>query len=165
MSVFDKAIQMILSFEGGYVNHPNDPGGETNFGISKRAYPKLDIANLTKEQAIEIYRKDYWEKLCCDSLPTPLNVVLLDFAINSGRKRALEFLNDLISPSNPLKPSDIAKAIPESNILNLDFKLLKARANFLIDLAISPGSKYAVFLKGWMNRIATLNLFVINNRR
>jgi hypothetical protein len=53
MSGFDEAVKMVLKHEGGYVNHPSDPGGETNFGISKRAYPEVDIANLTEEEAAE----------------------------------------------------------------------------------------------------------------
>ncbi|WP_425526518.1 glycosyl hydrolase 108 family protein [Xanthomonas oryzae] len=50
----------MLSHEGGYVNDPRDPGGETQWGISKRAYPELNIRALTRDQAIEIYRRDYW---------------------------------------------------------------------------------------------------------
>ncbi len=59
---FEKAMTFIFKWEGGYVNDGNDPGGETNFGISKRAYPNLDIKNLTKDEAKQIYYRDYWEK-------------------------------------------------------------------------------------------------------
>ncbi len=59
---FRHAVEMVLRHEGGYVNDPADPGGETKFGISKRQYPDLDIASLTREQAIEIYRRDWWER-------------------------------------------------------------------------------------------------------
>lgn len=58
---FEECIEYVLQFEGGYVNDPTDPGGETNFGICKRDHPNVDIKNLTKEQAIEIYRTEYWE--------------------------------------------------------------------------------------------------------
>ena len=60
MSKFDACLAFTLSWEGGYVNNPADPGGETKYGISKRAYPKLDIANLTLEQARDIYYRDYY---------------------------------------------------------------------------------------------------------
>lgn len=60
MADFEPAIEIVLDNEGGYVNDPKDPGGETKFGISKAAYPNVDIANLTVDQAKEIYRKDYW---------------------------------------------------------------------------------------------------------
>ncbi len=57
---FNKAVRIILAHEGGYVNHPADPGGETNMGISKRSYPDLDIKNLTVAMAKEIYFRDFW---------------------------------------------------------------------------------------------------------
>ena len=56
------AVEVVLTHEGGYTNNPADPGGETNYGISKRSYPQLDIKALTREQAVEIYRQDWWEK-------------------------------------------------------------------------------------------------------
>lgn len=60
MAKFEYAIDHLLLLEGGYVNNISDPGGETNFGISKRSYPSVDIKSLTKEQAAEIYRRDFW---------------------------------------------------------------------------------------------------------
>ena len=62
MADFEKAVEFVLRMEGGYVNDPKDPGGETNFGIAKKSYPGVDIKNLTEEQAEEIYKRDYWEK-------------------------------------------------------------------------------------------------------
>ena len=67
---FRKAIEVILKYEGGYVNDPNDLGSETNFGISKRSYPNVDIKNLTKEQAIEIYHRDWWVRYEYDKMKT-----------------------------------------------------------------------------------------------
>ena len=60
MADFAKAIEYVLANEGGYVNNPADPGGETNFGISKRQYPLLNIKDLTRDEAIAIYERDYW---------------------------------------------------------------------------------------------------------
>ena len=59
---FDEIIDIVLEHEGGYVNDPDDPGGETNFGIAKRSHPDVDIANLTKAGAKEIYKAEYWDK-------------------------------------------------------------------------------------------------------
>jgi len=73
-----------LEHEGGYSNDPRDAGGETRYGISKRAYPKLDIKNLTKREAIEIYRKDYWDAMKCDSLPEQIRLMVFDCAVNQG---------------------------------------------------------------------------------
>jgi len=89
---FDKAIKFVLKWEGGYSNDPNDPGGETNFGISKRSYPELDISKLTLKQAKEIYYQNYWLKCGCDNLPYPFNIIVFDTAVNMGRSRAKEFL-------------------------------------------------------------------------
>lgn len=92
-SDFDKAINFVLRWEGGYSDNPNDPGGETNWGISKKAYPHLDIKNLTKEEAIAIYHNDYWLRAGCNKLSYPIDIIVMDTAVNCGVKRALEFLN------------------------------------------------------------------------
>jgi len=90
---FEKALKFVLKWEGGYSNDPNDPGGETKFGICKRSYPELNISKLTLEQAKEIYYKNYWLKSGCDELPYPFNIIVFDTAVNMGRRRAIEFLN------------------------------------------------------------------------
>lgn len=84
MSNFDECIDFILDHEGGYVNHPSDPGGETNFGIAKKFYPHLDIKNLTEKQAKEIYYNDYWLKLKCDKMPLPVALMVFDSGVNQG---------------------------------------------------------------------------------
>lgn len=89
---FEQAIEIILREEGGYVNDPVDRGGETNFGISKRAYPNVDIKNLTKERAAELYRLDYWERIKADQLPEWLRLPVFDFAVNGGVARAIKML-------------------------------------------------------------------------
>ena len=89
---FDKSIAMILAAESGYVNDPNDPGGETKYGICKLDYPELDIPNLTREQAIAIYEKNYWEPVHGDELPWPLCVYVFDSAVNQGVTVAIQML-------------------------------------------------------------------------
>jgi len=79
MKDFDKAIKFVLKWEGKYSNDPQDPGGETKYGISKRSYPELDISKLTLKQAKEIYYQNYWLKCGCDSLPYPFNIVVFDY--------------------------------------------------------------------------------------
>jgi lysozyme family protein len=91
-SDFRQAMDFVFRWEGGYGNDPNDPGGETHFGISKRAYPHLDIKNLTKEEAEAIYHEDYWNKAKCPELSYPLDMVVFDTAVNLGVGRALGFL-------------------------------------------------------------------------
>lgn len=79
---FAAALELLLHFEGGYVNDPNDAGGETKYGISKRAYPNLDIASLTKSDAAEIYLRDYWDACRCSEMPEPLSLSVFDYAVN-----------------------------------------------------------------------------------
>ena len=81
MSKFDEIIEGVLKHEGGYVNDPTDLGGETNFGITKRFYPDVDIKNLTEEGAKEIYKKDYWDKNKVDDLPDDLKHIYFDMCV------------------------------------------------------------------------------------
>jgi lysozyme family protein len=89
---FDKALQIVLSWEGGYVNDPHDPGGETNYGICKKSYPNIDIKKLTLNDAADIYRKDYWLKCLCDELPLSVAIVVFDTAVNMGPNAAISLL-------------------------------------------------------------------------
>jgi len=92
MSVkFLKAINRVLGHEGGYVNDRADPGGETNWGISKRSYPKVDIKNLTRNQAITIYYQDFWLPVHAEELSDGAGYQLLDSAVNSGISQSLRF--------------------------------------------------------------------------
>ena len=89
---FEDCIDKVLEHEGGYVNDPTDLGGETNYGIIKRFYPDVDIKNLTKEQAKEIYRRDYWDKNRVDELPEQLRHIFFDMCVNQGRGAAVKIL-------------------------------------------------------------------------
>ena len=93
-TTFEKAVSLTLRFEGGYANDSRDPGSETNFGISRRAYPDLDIKNLTEADAKEIYYHDYWVPVGADFLPPPLAMVAFDCAVNSGVARTLSWLSE-----------------------------------------------------------------------
>jgi lysozyme family protein len=88
---FNRAIEIVLKHEGGYVSHPADPGGETNFGISKRSHPDVDIKNLTREKAIEIYHQKYWLPVY-DRLPAEIAIKVFDASVNMGGKRAHGYL-------------------------------------------------------------------------
>ena len=78
------------TLDDGYVNDPHDPGGETKYGISKRAYPNVDIRTLSLSDALVFYHRDYW--FVASSSPFPLNVCVLDCAVNNGTKTAKQFL-------------------------------------------------------------------------
>ena len=89
---FEQAIERILSHEGGYVNDPRDPGGETQWGISKRSYPHLNIKALTRQDAKKIYREDFWNRIHADEMYDGLAFQALDFAVNSGIETAVRKL-------------------------------------------------------------------------
>ena len=89
---FDEIIEVVLHHEGGYVNDPKDPGGETNFGVAKRSHPDVDIKNLTKEGAIKIYKEVYWDKNKVESLSEDLRHIYFDMCVNQGRGRAVKIL-------------------------------------------------------------------------
>ena len=89
---FDEIIEVVLHHEGGYVNDPKDPGGETNFGIAKRSHPDVDIKNLTKDEAKQIYYQDYWMKNRVPQVPDNLKHIYFDMCVNQGRSRAVKIL-------------------------------------------------------------------------
>jgi lysozyme family protein len=89
-------IPIILELEGGYVNDPQDPGGETKYGISKRAYPHLDIATLTEAEATTIYLNDYWTKFSCGEIPVHLDLWYFNACVMSGGVEAIKLLQELV---------------------------------------------------------------------
>ena len=89
---FDEIIEVVLHHEGGYVNDKDDPGGETNFGIAKRSHPDVDIKNLTKDGAKEIYKEQYWDRNKVESLSEELRHIYFDMCVNQGKGRAVKIL-------------------------------------------------------------------------
>ena len=89
---FDDIIKVVLKHEGGYVNDPKDPGGETNFGIAKRSHPDVDIKNLTEDGAKDIYKEHYWDGNKVESLSEDLRHIYFDMCVNHGKGRAVKIL-------------------------------------------------------------------------
>jgi lysozyme family protein len=150
---FDHAVELIFKHEGGYVNHPDDPGGETNYGISKRAYPDLDIAHLSKHDAAVIYKEDYWDKIRGDDLPYPLALATFDAAVNSGVRRASKWLQYAVGA----KPTDGIVGNITVDIANADYGrnphqsligCIHQRQQFIRSILT-----YKTFGKGWERRI------------
>lgn len=96
MTRFDAAFRWILKAEGGYVHDPSDPGGETNMGISKRAYPSEDIAGMTETRAREIYHRDYWKPCRCDELPPGVDLIVFDGGVLMGTQTVIRQLQRAI---------------------------------------------------------------------
>lgn len=95
---FKKAFKDLIGIEGGYVNDPDDRGGETKYGISKRSYPHLDIKNLTLEQAQEIYYRDFWFPALEKEYPIAAEV--FDTAVNMGKETAIKILQEALNLMN-----------------------------------------------------------------
>lgn len=92
MTAFERALELVLRHEGGYVNDPHDPGGETKYGISKRAYPNEDIRNMTQDRAAQIYRADYWTPIRGNDLPESVAPMVFSMAVNMGVRVAIKHL-------------------------------------------------------------------------
>jgi lysozyme family protein len=152
MITFDEAFDRIIGHEGGYSNRSvaADPGGETNWGISKREYPHLDIKNLTREQAKQIYRRDFWNKLGADTLYDGVVFQLFDFAINSGLGTAIRQFQRAIGVAEDgdfgKHSREVAAKYSESDQI---FLILSARLEYMTRLKNwDPNSR------GWARRIA-----------
>tara|TARA_R100000742_G_C4178766_1_gene14593 strand:+ start:27 stop:539 length:513 start_codon:yes stop_codon:yes gene_type:complete len=136
---FEDCLQTILHHEGGYVNHPKDPGGETNLGVTKRVYEEWggskDMKDLTEEDVAPIYKKNYWDRVKGDHLSSGLDLAVFDWAVNSGTGRAAKKLQGMIGTEpdggigpNTLKTLDeyieakgIEKVIEEYKDIRQDF--------------------------------------------
>lgn len=148
-ALFNRLIDRVLTHEGGYVNNPKDPGGETNWGIAKRSYPTLDIRALTREQALEIYYADFWVRSRASLLPKALAFQVLDLAVNSGTHYAIETLQRIAN----VKVDGVWGPVTSRAIETLDANdalllLIAARLEFMATRAVWP-----FFSKGWALRI------------
>lgn len=158
---FDVAITRILGFEGGYGNNPNDPGGETNFGISKRSYPDLDIRNLTREEAIGIYKRDFWVGSRLDQLSPRIGGATLDLSVNMGLRAAVKLLQHAMVDCGATLELD-GRLGPRTINASSRVELVPCLAALrwracLFYLAIVEGRQSSsVFLKGWLRRACAL---------
>lgn len=155
---FERAFQYILKYEGEYVKDVNDAGGETKFGISKRVYPDLDIKNLTKENAKNIYYYDYYENGPFEKIKDEnIAIKLFDLTINMGAKqankliqRALRSIEKEVADDGIIGPISL-KAINDSDPKLLMAALKSESAGFYRLLA-HQNTTQQKFLKGWLNR-------------
>lgn len=151
--MLDQAIEVILKHEGGYSNNPNDPGGETKYGISKRSYPELNIRKLTRDHAKKIYKQDFWQPLKLYMIDNA-NVCLeiFDFAVNAGVSGSVKMAQKLAgTKEDGILGGITARAINE---FEGDFvKTFKHARIIYYEALTKNNSKFKVFLKGWINRV------------
>ena len=157
-SIFDQAVGFVLKdqIEGGYVNDPRDPGGETNFGISKRSYPHVNIRDLTREDAVAIYKRDYWDACKCEELPPEIAVAVFDCAVNQGAGIAIRLLQKALRVTSDgiIGPKTMAAARKADAMeLVLDFLSWRLRRYANTANAIT-------YMRGWSKRVLYLLNFL-----
>lgn len=136
---FENFIPFVLEHEGGtYENDPDDPGGATKWGIDSRSHPGIDIKNLTKAEAVQIYFDSYWEPSGCEGLPPGLGEAQMDASVNCGPSRADKFL--------AASGGDAAKYNDERDAFY--YRLAEARPSM------------RKFLRGWLNRTKDLRAYI-----
>lgn len=159
MADFDVAIRHVLKWEGGYSNNSKDPGGETNYGISKKSYPDVDIKHLTLEEAKQIYKRDYWKFGGIND--QPLATKALDFSVNLGASVAIRTLQKALNAQGAGLAEDgrfgpmtckACNTYPVLTTLNLLIDMVVER---YISLVLSNPS-LKTFLNGWLNRAKSL---------
>ena len=154
LTTFDKIIEQVIKHEGGYNHIKGDAGGETNFGISKRAYPDEDIKGLTVERAKELYKRDYWDRFKCNQLPSRVRHIYFDMCVNMGGGRATKILQEACNSKNSNK-IDVDGGIGKNTIkasVNLeDFRLRAYRVMFYAELVMKKPNQMK-FWVGWFKR-------------
>lgn len=155
---FERSFDIVMSFEGGYVSPEaaaaaGDPGGETKYGISKKAHPELDIKNLTLEKAKEIAKINYWDKARCDVMPWPICFLVFNFAYLCGVKRAIMILQKSlgITEDGIVGRATVAELVKANMVDNKPVIAIRYITNmykFLKSL-----KAWDKFKNGWMSRL------------
>jgi lysozyme family protein len=154
---WDRAFDMVIAHEGGYVDHPSDPGGATNLGCTQAVWEQFvghevtkdDIKALTKENVKPLYKKRYWDAIYGDALPSGLDYCLFDCAINSGVGRAAKFIQQIVGvPADGAIGNNTLTAISQINPITLINEFSDKRQSFLESLPT-----FGTFGKGWTKRV------------
>ena len=149
---FDECLKMLLHHEGGYVNHPSDPGGETNLGVTKKVYQEWggtkDMKDLTVEDVAPIYKKNFWDRCKCDDLESGVDWVVFDWAVNSGTGRSAKAIQKICGAAQDgaIGPKTLA-LIGTQNTQYVIEEFGKIRQDFYESL-----KTFDTFGKGWTRR-------------
>lgn len=152
MARFEDAIKETLQWEGGYVNDPVDPGGETNMGVTKRDHPDLDILNLTVEQATEIYRQEYWNPLYDRIDSQAVGTKIFDMGVNMSPRRAVRKLQGVlfVIADGVFGPGTLAALNTAGEAVLPEYK---ARLESYYQDLVAVKPELGRFLKGWLRRV------------
>jgi lysozyme family protein len=153
---FDEAFDKLIGFEGGYSNHPSDPGGETMWGVTKVEATAAGytgaMKNLPKHLAKKIYRNKYWQAVRADELPDLIRYATFDAAVNSGPVQAIKWLQRALGVTDDGVIG--AKTLLAASMASADITLRKMLGQRLIFMAGLSG--WPAFGRGWARRIAEL---------
>lgn len=155
---FAASLAAVLVHEGGYVNHPKDPGGATNKGVTQRVYddwrqknglPFRSVKELEQSELEDIYRRQYWDAVRGDDLPAGVDYCVFDFAVNSGANRAARYLQEAVrvAADGQIGPVTLA-AVAAADPSKLVEAISDARLGFLQRL-----TTFDTFGKGWTRRV------------
>ena len=152
---FKECLDLVLKSEGGWVNNPKDPGGETNLGVTKAVWeewvghPVESLKNLTKDDVAPLYEQKYWRPCYGEVLPRGLDFVTFSFGVNAGPGRAVKLLQSAIGcvPDGVIGPRT-RELISASNSATLIAKFSEARREYYRALKTFP-----IFGKGWLARV------------
>jgi lysozyme family protein len=152
---FNECLDLVLKAEGGWVNHPQDPGGETNLGVTKRVWeeyvghPVETLKKLTKDDVAPLYEQKYWRPCYGEVLPRGLDYIVFSMGVNAGPGRSVKLLQSSIGclPDGVIGPTT-RSLICASNSAALINKFSEARREYYHSLKTFP-----VFGKGWLNRV------------
>jgi len=152
---FKECLDLLLKSEGGWVNHPSDPGGETNLGVTKRVWeeyvghPVESLKKLTKEDVAPLYEQKYWRPCYCEVLPRGLDFVVFSMGVNAGPGRSVKLLQSAIGcvPDGVIGPRT-RELISSSNGADIIVKFSEARREYYRTLKTFP-----IFGKGWLARV------------
>ncbi len=159
-SNYPRAFDLVLQYEGGYVNHPADPGGPTNMGITIATLRAArghhvdinDVKNLTKAEAGQIYKANYWDRIQGDELPSGADFAVFDFAVNSGPGTAMKFLQHALAvPADGAIGPVTLKATRQVRAADLINSYMDRRLDYLEGLRT-----WHTFGKGWTARVAAV---------
>lgn len=151
---FDQCFERLIGHEGGYSNHPNDPGGETMWGITKRVAVENGytgpMRELTREEAKAIYKRAYWDKAKADQYDGAISFQLFDAAVNHGITQAIKFLQRAVGTTADgiVGPKTLA-AIAAMDVDDVLMRFNAERLQFYTDL-----STWSTFGRGWARRVA-----------
>jgi len=153
---FEECMARLLEHEGGYVWHAQDPGGETNFGVTRATYEQYvgrqvmdgEMEGLTHDDVYPIYKENYWDTVRGDDLPSGVDWSTFDWAVNSGKSRASKALQRIVGVEadggiGPMTLQAVAEVEPEEIIKQMHY----VRDNFYRSL-----DTFEVFGKGWVRR-------------